>query len=36
MNDGLARFDREESERGLKDACAWVASHYDIHPPQGS
>jgi hypothetical protein len=33
MNDGLGWFDREESERGLKNACAWVASHYDIHPP---
>jgi hypothetical protein len=32
MNDGLAWFDREESKRGLKNACAWVASNYDIHP----
>jgi hypothetical protein len=35
MYDGMARFDSEEGERGLKDACAWVASHYDIHPPPG-
>jgi hypothetical protein len=36
MYDGMAWFDREEGERVLKDACAWVASHYDIHPPPGS
>jgi hypothetical protein len=35
MYDGMGWFDREEGERGLKDACAWVSSHYDIHPPPG-
>jgi hypothetical protein len=35
MNDGLAWFDREESRRGLENACAWVASNYDIHPLPG-